>query len=324
MSTTTIHVSPGYPPLELFALASELHSPSHSSILTPPLFFDEEINAVSEGPSFKDVTLDVVRFGRKHLIPEEANKIASDLWKAGRLSEYTRSLTAFQCLGHSFVVTLDIKLHLVWDSRSKIMFLKPLPAWCTNHTIVEVMRKNDIELYENLIGFLFSYSRLIRSRHDFELAKKTSLIWTEVEWEGWRHFVNNFQTKIPPEMLHGRYRYGPLRLDRLNLIKRTNFRSPGLFYHNVYPSYGAYFEGYFQVAVLVFAFLSIMLSCGQLLLGIADRPVYMDGLFYYVSFMSFWITIGTIGVITLHPVTLAFASGPMKFVRRFMRAVTLR
>ncbi|KAF9082990.1 hypothetical protein BGX29_003457, partial [Mortierella sp. GBA35] len=68
---------------------------------------------------------------------------------------------------------------------------------------------------------------------------------------------------IPPERLHGRYRYGPLRLDRLNLIKRTNFENTGLFYHNVYPSYEAYFEGYFQAAILVFDFLSIMLSCGQ-------------------------------------------------------------
>ncbi|OAQ28766.1 hypothetical protein K457DRAFT_41878, partial [Linnemannia elongata AG-77] len=166
------------------------------------------------------------------------------------------------------VVTVDIKLHLVWDTRSKIMYLKPLPAWCTNHTIVEMIRDNDIDLYENLCGFLYSYSRLIRSSHDFELAKKTLLIQTEVDWKKWRIFVNSFQAKIPHERLHGRYRYGPLRLDRLNLIKRTNFGNTGLFYHNVYPSYGAYFEGYFQAAILVFAFLSIMLSCGQVLFGI--------------------------------------------------------
>lgn len=314
--STTVQVSTNYPPVELFSLASELDSTSYSSILTPPLFFDEEIDAVSEGPSLNDVTADFVQFGRKHLIPEEANNIASDLWKAGRHCKYTRPLTAFQCLSNSFVVTVDIKLHLVWDTQSKIMYLKPLPAWCTNHTIVGMIRDNDFELYENLCGFLFSYSRLIRSRHDFELAKKTSLIWTEVEWERWRHFVNSFP-KIPHERLYGRYRYGPLRLDRLNLIKRTNFENIGLFYHNVYPSYGAYFEGYFQAAILVFAFLSIMLSCGQVLLGITDRPVDMDGLFYYVSVVSFWMTIGIIGVITL-----AFVTGATKFVRMVNRPGT--
>ncbi|KAK3806521.1 MAG: hypothetical protein JOS17DRAFT_767656 [Linnemannia elongata] len=315
--STTIQVSTGYPPLELFSPASALDSTCHSSISTPPLFFDEEIDAVSEGPSPKDVIEHLVRFGRKHLIPKEANKIAGDLWKAGRHCEKTRPLTAFQCLNNSFVVTIDIKLHLVWDTRSKIMYLKPLPAWCTNHTIVEKIRVNDPELYENLCGFLFSYSKLIRSRHDFELAKKTLLIQTEVEWEKWRHFVNSFQTKIPHERLRGRYRYGPLRLDRLNLIKRTNFGNAGLFYYNVYPSYGAYFEGYFQAAILVFAFLSIMLSCGQVLFGIADRPAYMDGLLYYVSVVSIWMTIGIIGVITL-----AFAIGATKFVRMVDRPGT--
>ncbi|KAF9275485.1 hypothetical protein BGZ68_010764 [Mortierella alpina] len=308
--SSSVHVSTGYPPLELFSLASELDSTSHSSISTPPLFFDEEINAVSEGPSLKDVTADLVRFAGKHLIPAEANKIASDLWKAGRHCEHTRPLTEYQCLSNSFVASFDIKLHLVWDTQSKIMYLKPLPAWCTNYKIVEMIRVNDADLYEHLCGFLYSYSRLIRSRHDFELAKKASLIRTKVEWETWRHFINSLQAKIPHERLRGRYRYGPLRLDRLNLIKRTTFENIGLFYHNVYPSYEAYFEGYFQASILVFAFLSIMLSCGQVLLGIADRPVYMDGLFYYVSVVSFWMTIGIIGVITL-----AFAIGATKFVR---------
>ncbi|KAG0283976.1 hypothetical protein BGZ96_011670 [Linnemannia gamsii] len=314
--STTVQVSTSYPPVELFSLASELDSESHSSIGTPPLFFDEEIQAVSEGPFHEDVIAHLLQYGRRHLIPEEANKFAIDLWKAGRHCEKTRPLTELQCLGDSFVVTIDIKLHLVWDTRSKIMYLKPLPAWCTNHIIVEKIRDNDPELYENLCGFLYSYSRLIRSSHDFELAKKTLLIRTEVEWESWRRFAINFE-QFPPVRLHGRYRYGPLRLDRLNLIKRTNFGNAGLFYHSVYPSYGAYFEGYFQAAILVFAFLSIMLSCGQVLLGIADTPAYMGGLFYYVSVVSFWITIGIIVVITL-----AFAIGATKFVRMVNRPGT--
>ncbi|CAO3568785.1 unnamed protein product [Mortierella alpina] len=236
--------------------------------------FSDEIQPLSFIPNSPRESL--AECVRQHIVPIQANEIYGSLWMAGLSCVKTRTLTQYHCLGNTFVVTDDVNLHLVWDPRTARMFIKPLPSWCTNYDIVSAIQDHDPALYHNIHGFLFSFSKLVRSQYDFKLAQEHSLIGGETEWEAWRTFMNGIQF-IECTTMPGRYWFGPLRLNRLNLIKRISFRNyknykP--FYFSTYTGYTSYFQGHFQASVLVFAFMSILLSSGQLIISIEGRPVW--------------------------------------------------
>lgn len=297
---------------EMFRREVELDKTQYSLDNTLPHFQDEvyPIPSTSDNPKES-----LAEFVRKQVVPIKANEISDRLWKAGYSCENIQTLTRYRCLGDNFVVTDHIILHMVWDRQTTTLYIKPLPDWCTSYDIVSAIQNHDPQLRNNIHGFLFTYSRLIQSRYDFKLAKENSLIMEKITWEAWCEFMKDMQF-IDCKDMPGRYRYGLLQLDRLNLIKRTSLRHFEPFYFNPHPSYWAYFQHHFQASILLFAFMSILLSSGQVIVSIKSREEHMDDLFYYVSLGCFGVTVEIIIMFILSYVALLFITWVGKLRKR--------
>lgn len=79
------------------------------------------------------------------------------------------------------------------------------------------------------LGFLFSYAALITHESDFQIAKEKHLLPEEVEWSGWITLIKELDTENIYDMIDERFKYGELRLSRLNRIYRF-MRWPLLLY----------------------------------------------------------------------------------------------
>jgi hypothetical protein len=79
------------------------------------------------------------------------------------------------------------------------------------------------------------------------------------------HFLNAFRS-VEDEKVNPRYRYGELRLSRVNLIGRLfKFR---FFYHDVHGQYSIYFMRYLTPLVFAFATVTVALTAMQVLLAV--------------------------------------------------------
>jgi hypothetical protein len=99
------------------------------------------------------------------------------------------------------------------------------------------------------------------------------LVSSEVSWNGWTDFVDAFLS-IDCEALdivNKRYRYGELRLDKLNTIYRLThiFESGRLMrgYAYWYNRYTVFFERNFRWTLLVFLYTTLILTAMQVGLG---------------------------------------------------------
>lgn len=168
------------------------------------------------------------------------------------------------------IITEQTDLHLVWHEFR--MFVKPLPTFLLDHDFFkknicssEISKKEESTLHASACGLLFSYTQLIRHESDLEMAKDARLLPPSVEWERWCAFASEVCRKVQPDQLNRRYRYGELRLSRLNMIYRFALWKRG--YHIGYNRYSSFFQRNFSWLVLVFAYLSILLGAMQVGLG---------------------------------------------------------
>ncbi len=82
-------------------------------------------------------------------------------------------------------------------------------------------------------------------------------------------FIERCQTAINDELVSPRYRFGELRLTRLNFwVAVFLFKSR---YHQVEWQYGAYFAQYYAPILFLFAVFSLLLSAMQVVLAV--QPV---------------------------------------------------
>ncbi|KAI3326821.1 hypothetical protein HD806DRAFT_418610 [Xylariaceae sp. AK1471] len=75
------------------------------------------------------------------------------------------------------------------------------------------------------LGFLYTYVCLISYESDFAIAKEKGLLPrlgdnSEICWDDWKKFVNEFLTQHDKANIHTRFHRGELRLSRLNTISR--------------------------------------------------------------------------------------------------------
>lgn len=67
---------------------------------------------------------------------------------------------------------------------------------------------------------LFSYTALVTHESDFEIAQEKRLLPKEVTWTVWITFVKELDTESIYGKIDDRFKYGELRLSRLNKIYR--------------------------------------------------------------------------------------------------------
>ncbi|KAH8768403.1 hypothetical protein F5883DRAFT_554515 [Diaporthe sp. PMI_573] len=136
-------------------------------------------------------------------------------------------------VGREVFVTEQMDMHLVWTTGR--IFLKPIPRflleprfWTEYLSADEDVGSQNTAwecergLRKRALGFLFSYAALISHESDFLVAKDKHLLPREVNWSGWRAFVEELDTEHIYPDVDPRFYYGELRLGRLNKIYRLS------------------------------------------------------------------------------------------------------
>lgn len=180
------------------------------------------------------------------------NSIHRHLWLAGRPTA-ARPLHRQKLLGRTILITEDPNEHLVWFEDQ--IFVKPLPDFLLDWQSWNKYLCLDRELHKAACSLLLSYAWLVRHKSDLDIAKETGLLSKEVGWPDWVEFIDAFLNNINCETLSDvdqRYKYGELRLSRLNSIYRLvppkcSLRNFIGGYQNRSKWYQAFFDRQFQV-----------------------------------------------------------------------------
>jgi hypothetical protein len=215
---------------------------------------------------------------------EQFSYISDHLHWAG-LPGYYVTLTEIGISRREIIRVDDHGLHLVW--RDNIQFVKPLSSCFA-----------DFDGTENLQmctrGFLYSYTRLIKSELDFAIAVKCELLPKPFDthdgegWAKWQRIRRNYFGKEDsegklPNGCHERYRYGRLRLDRLNMIMwfvrpgRTYFFDPRNVVYTFYQSYSEWL-------IATFVYLALVLTAMQVFLQASSNPDWLTNTCKYFGY----------------------------------------
>jgi hypothetical protein len=215
------------------------------------------------------------------------NDIHQHLWLAG-LPNAARPLHRQKLIGRSILITEDPDEHLVWLEGQ--IFIKPLPDFLLDYDFWNDNLCSDLELRKCACGLLLSYAWLVRHKSDLDIAKEFGLLSKNIEWPNWVEFVDDFLCSINLEALsdvNKRYKYGELRLSRLNAIYRIipptySLKNFIRGYRGGSTWYNAFFERHFKWMLAVFAILSVFLSALQV--GLATTMLQSSGPFQEVSY----------------------------------------
>lgn len=290
-------------PLQLQAPFQKSIVPT-TSLLVPVVYQDRSYSCQkTEGENggfakFLDHDLNVSRL----------TDVESHLWWAG-MRKAARPLHRQVMMERNVVVTEQADLHLTW--RGSRIYIKPLPSYLLN---VEFWNKNicpDSDLFANAKGFLLSYIWLVFNESDFQMAKDNSnhprLLPEGITYQEWRSFIADFMEGDDfeaMEQVNPRYRFGELRLNRLNSIYRIKFGTKhfirGYFYG--YHEYGTFLEHNFAWIVTFFAYVAIVLTAMQV--GLATKKLVENDAFHDASYgftvfsiVSPLVATGVIGLI---------------------------
>jgi hypothetical protein len=160
------------------------------------------------------------------------DEIYPNVWFVGRKAfDNIDPLHRQKIKGRVIVPSEDSKLHMVWTED--IFFVKPIPLCLLNHAVwtryladssMDDATSPTLRSWRSMdclisIGFLRSYSLLIRHRSDYDIARSSSLIPGDFDWNQWSYFIHNFRA-LTDDRVAKRYHYGQLRLSRLNWAVR--------------------------------------------------------------------------------------------------------
>jgi hypothetical protein len=212
------------------------------------------------------------------------DKIYDHLWLVAKKSaRHIDSLHEHVIKQRNLTIAEDPKLHLIWYYG--IVFLKPIPQCLLSHDfwngfLVPRAPSPGHNTYDvnflspscrAALGFLRSYSLLVQHESDFILAQEANLVPRTVKYTDFARFIGAFRD-LPDEAVAKRYRYGQMRLTRLNYAVRIlRLFSPGNTlpwnYQQHYWQTGQFVERLGAPLVLSFAALSLILSSMQVVLA---------------------------------------------------------
>ena len=165
------------------------------------------------------------------------------------------------------------QLHLVWFHDQ--IFIKPVPKYLLSHAFWQYLTTQPDVLQRSVIGFVRTYSHLIRYESDFRIATREEygLIPDDdgegrITWERFARFIEWFD-KVGDERVNPRYCYGELRLSRLNIY--TKMFLGKLTFHHMHPQWRSFFGQIFGPLLSLFAVLTIVLNAIQV--ELAAEPV---------------------------------------------------
>ncbi|KAI0172927.1 hypothetical protein GGR52DRAFT_591445 [Hypoxylon sp. FL1284] len=214
-------------------------------------------------PRLKLADTDIGKHLRAEYITQDLDRLAPYLWiMTTQSSANIAPLTEQLVRGRKIVISENPGLHLVWYLLSHAFWKHYLLSKTS-----PIPDPNRIEILQAARGFVRSYAYLIRHRSDFALAvrEEASLLPKSISFADFIQFVGQCQ-RIDDELVSRRYRFGELRLMRLNFWITVFLFKPH--YHQVEWQYGAYFAQYYAPILFIFAALSLLLSSMQVVLAV--------------------------------------------------------
>ncbi|KAH7385973.1 hypothetical protein BKA66DRAFT_461254 [Pyrenochaeta sp. MPI-SDFR-AT-0127] len=271
-------------------------------VSTPPISQDSPRKACASGKPPTQPALPAVVFNKDYYIwpnkqvdlylgldlkTPRLNLVHKHLWLAG-LPCAARPLHKQKLLGRSILITEDPDEHLIWFETQ--LFVKPLPEYLLDYDYWKEHLCLDESLHQSACGLLLSYAWLVCYKSDLEIAKEAGLLPRDIEWPEWAKFMECFLESVNLETLgniNKRYKYGELRLSRLNAIYRIvppEYSLKNLIrgYQQGSTWYNAFFGRHFKWMLVVFATLSVLLSALQV--GLATSTLQDNGPFQNVSY----------------------------------------
>lgn len=222
------------------------------------------------------------------------------LWLAG-LPIPGRSLSRQKLMGRRILLTERPDEHLVWHDGE--MFLKPLPDYLLCHAFWEQhLFDKDPKVHASAAGLLLSYAWLIQHRSDFAIARELTLLPEGFEFAAWTRLMTEFMSNVDLETMaqvDRRYKFGELRLSRLNSLTRLRNLLFGRVTfargHMNFPKrYTTFFKTRFGWLLAAFAYISVILSTLQVGLGTAlDESFAFQKLSYVITIGSLVVAFGS-------------------------------
>jgi hypothetical protein len=243
---------------------------------------------------------------KDELVTPKLNKMAPHLWLVATPSSSHVSPLHDQIVrGRQIVISEKPELHLVWiDNR---VFIKPMPIYLLSRTFWEYYlhvskptpeeEARRVQLVQAALGYMRSYYHLIRHESDFRIAITMHLVPSDVTYLKFMVFISGFG-KIDNDKVSPRYRFGELRMTRLNAWARLLLGEPH--FHKVAWQYADVFARYYAPYLFVFSVVSVILSAMQVGVGARTEWTSFQG-------VSAWFSVVTLAFIIL--VSLVFIFG---------------
>lgn len=230
---------------------------------------------------------DMKDFLRGDLCAPDLELMAPRLWiMTTPSSKNINVLTRQRVKGREIVITEEPRLHLVWIHNR--IFIKPLPRYLASHAFwnayldanSDKLGKDLSDIRKAALGFLRTYTYLVRHETDFKIAQQAHLIPERVEWPAFCRFAAEL-CRIDDVDVSERYRYGKIRLTRLNLyapflLGRFNFEQ-------VHGQYGDIFARLYGPILFIFAVITTVLSSMQVALAVEQLVTVKWVPMWYVS-----------------------------------------
>lgn len=241
------------------------------------------------------------------------NDIHGELWMCGRPMN-ARPLHEQLLQGRRLLVTKRMDLHLLY--YSDIIMIKPLPLYLLNEDVWKtyLCKQGDDEittLHQNACGLLLSYTWLIRSVDDFNIAQaefQQKLLPADMTWQEWRRIAMETLDYIDTDALYHvnrRFQFGELRLGRINNIYRLNprfiFRYFVRGYLYNYNRYKPFLQRHVSWLLGVSVLFSLVLSAmqvGSAVDPLKDNPAFNQASYGFVVFSSVLVA-GTISFVVI-------------------------
>ena len=236
----------------------------------------------------------LLEYTNKQLSVRKLDSIHLHLWWAGRPGNI-RPLHSQKLMKRDIVITENIDLHLIWFDTT--YYVKPLPEWLLSWNFYKQELCKEKDLFQAANGFLRTYTKLVRYPCDFRIARDMGLLPGSLEkWEDWSRMVASIRRDgldIADQDMSKRYRYGELRLRRLNVICHVFQRQH---YHSIYVQYDQFFSSNFAWLLLFVVYLSVILSAMQVILSTDKKDARFEDASYWLSLAALLFVVATIGL----------------------------
>jgi hypothetical protein len=255
----------------------------------------------------------IEEFLKKELTTPDLDSIAPHLWLLTTPSSTNiRPLTDQIVQGRTIVVTERPELHLIWHYGR--VFIKPLPKYILSHAFwafylasptSPIKAHQRKELRRAALGFVRSYAYLIRHRSDFDIAGRDGqrLIPRKVKYSALVRLLEAFED-VPDSRVSSRFRFGEIRLSRLNLWSKLLLRRAT--YYSPREQYGDRIAGVYGPLLFVMAIVTVILAAFQVALSVPAALALGAGwaALGRAAQVFSTITLSLVGVLTVYAFSL--------------------